>query len=263
MVANIKSGGVDVDTLFAAHVTNNAANLVGYRVAGGDIQTRFDPLSAPDQINAGSRIPTVNLTTSATGYAVNTDFSTIFCGNASQYSLTTPAGATGSRIGFVSPITLTHTITVSFSSAAALTNYFYYGGRILLSATHTAGTAADNTLATMFSNMGTLVIYDAGHYKTGAGGTISNATAGGSNTGNSLIILYNSTDGAPYTSTSYVVRMIANAAPGSATVLTITATLTINTSGTIADTYTGTYTSNVQQRNHPTQAVPTFSKTGP
>ena len=92
----------------------------------------------------------------------------------------------------------------------------------------------------------------------GGGGTITNASIGGSNIGTSSVALYNTTDGSPYTGSTYSVSMVANAAAGSATVLTITSVLTIVTAGTVADTYTGTYTSAVQQRNHPTQSVPTF-----
>jgi hypothetical protein len=264
MTANIQSAGTDLDTLFAAHVTNNAASATGYQVAGTDIQTRYDPLANPAQANLGSRIPATNIKTSATGWSANTDLATIFAGNAGQYSLTTPAGGTGSHAGFTSPITLTHTITITFASAAALTNYFNFGGRIQISASQSAGTSADTALGTMFTNMGTIVIYDAGHFQTdGSGGTVTNTGTGGSNIGTSSVALYNTTDGSPYTSTTYSMSMVANAAAGSATVLTITTTLTVTTAGTIADTYTGTYTSNVQQRNHSTQTVPTFSHTGP
>ena len=34
MTSNYKSNGTDLDSLFAAHVTNNAANLVNYKVKG-------------------------------------------------------------------------------------------------------------------------------------------------------------------------------------------------------------------------------------
>jgi len=259
MASNIQSTGTDLDTLFAAHVTNNAAFATGYQVVGVDIQTRYDPLAAPTQINVGSRIPAVNISTSAAGWPANIDLASIFCGNAGQYSLTTPANGTKSTTGWTSPKTWTHTLTVTFSSAVALTNYFFYGGRIQLSPSQTAGTTADNTLATMFNGVGTLVIYDQGHYRTGASGTITNAGTGGANVGTTPIALYNTTDGSPYSASTYSVSMVANAAAGSATVLTITTTLAIVTAGTIADTYTGTYTSTVQQRNYPTQSVPTFS----
>ena len=260
MPANIFSAGVDLDTLYAPFVSASPVSNIGYQVAGVDIRTRYDPLSNPAQQNLGSRIPAVNLTTSVSGWSANTNLSSIFCGNASQYSLTTPAGASQSTGGWVSPKTWTHTITISFSSAAALTNYFFFGGRIQVSASKSTGTAADNALASMFSSMGTIVIYDQGHYQTGgAGGTVQNPSIGGGNVGAALTNLYTATDGSPYTASNYVMRMQANAAAGSATVLTITTVLTTVTAGTVADTYTGTYSSNIQQRNHPTQGVPGFS----
>jgi len=258
MAANIQSGGVDLDTLFAPHVTNNAAGLVNYRVAGVDLQTRYDPLANPAQQNLGSRIPNTSLLTSAIAWSPNTDLAAIFCGNAGQYSLTTPAGGTKSTTGWTSPRTWTHTLTVSFASAAALTNYFFYGGRIQISPSQSAGTVADNTLATMFSNIGTIVIYDQGHFRTGSGGTVNNPGTGGSNIGTGSVSLFTANDGGVYSASTYSISMVANAAAGSATVLTITITLNIVTAGVIPDTYTGTYTSAIQQRNHPTQTVPTF-----
>jgi hypothetical protein len=262
MTTNIQSSGVDLDTLFAAHVTNNAPNPVGYQVAGVDIQNRYDVLSAPDNINAGSRVPATNIQVSTSGWTANTDLASIYCGNAAQYTLTTPANGTKTASVWTSPKTWTHTITITFANAAALTSYFLYGGRILLAPSQSAGTSADNTLATMFTGVGTIVVYDVGHYRTGASGTISNATIGGSNIGTSSTLLYNTTDGSPYTATTYSVSMVANAAAGSATVLTITTTLAIVTAGTIADSYSGTYTSAVQQRYYaPTQTIPTFGGT--
>ena len=259
MTSNYKSNGTDLDSLFAAHVTNNAANLVNYKVSGVDIQARFDPLSNPDQSNVGSRIPAINITTSSSGWSASTDLSTIFCGNAGQYSLTGSSSA--STVAFTSPVTISNTIIVTFSNAAALTNYFYYGGRIQLYCSHTGGsTAADAALATMFSNMGTIVIYDQGHFQAGGiSGTITNGSVGGSNIGTTSVSLYNISDGSPYSSTTYNISMIADAAAGSATRLTIILTLNVITAGSVIDNYTGTYTSYVQQRNHPSQSVPTIS----
>jgi hypothetical protein len=265
MASNILDNGTDLDTLFAAHVTSNSTYATGYQVVATDIQTRYDVLSAPNNVNAGARIPATGILTSNPSWAANTDLASIFCGNAGQYSLTTPSGAVGSLAGFTSPRTITYTCTITFASASALTNFFYYGGRIQLSCTHAGGsTAADTALAAMFSAMGTIIIYDAGHYQSGgSSGTIQNSTIGGSNIGTLSFQLFTMTDGTPYTSTGYVVSVVANAASGSATVLTITTTLTVATAGSVADSYTGTYTSNIQQRNHPSQSVATFGHTGP
>jgi len=266
MTANIRSSGTDLDTLFAPLAGANVVPyLTGYQVAGVDLRSRFDPIdvAVPNTVsNYGSRIPAVSIKTSSPSYSSNTDLASIFAGNAGQYSLTTPANGTKtSGGGWTSPKTWTHVLTITFSSAAALTNYFFYGGRIQLSSSQSAGTVADSTLATMFSDMGTIIIYDQGHYKTGAGGTLTNSGTGGSNIGTTPIALFNTTDGSPYTASTYSISMVANAAAGSATVLTITMTLSTVTAGTIADTYSGTFTSTVQQRNYPAQAVPTFGGT--
>lgn len=259
MAANISAGGIDLDSVFAQHVSSNAANPVGYQVSGTDIYTRYDPLSSPAQVNLGSRLPPISIRTSATGWSVNTDLASIFCGNAARYSLTSPSGGTkNSGGGWSSPKVWTHTITITFSNAAHLTEYFFYGGRIQLSANQSTGTLADITLGLMFADMGTIIIYDEGHFQTGTGGTLSNSGVGGSNIGTTPVTMYTTNDGSPYSASSYSISMVANAASGSATVLTITTVLDLVTLG-ISDTYTGTYTSVVQQRNHPTVAVPTFS----
>lgn len=260
MPSNFLSNGVDTDDLFAAFVANSPADDTGYQVSGIDIRTRYDIIANPALQNAGARIPSTGLLISATGYAPDTDLASVFCGNAGQYSLTTPAGGSqNTGGGWTSPRTWTHTLTVTFSNAAALTDYFFYGGRILIAPSQTTGTAADDALVTMFDDMGTLIIYDEGHYVSGTGGTVTNSGTGGSNIDTTPVALYNTTDGSPYTSTTYSVSIVANGAVGSATVLTITTVLNVVTAGSVDDIYTGTYTSSVQQRNHPTQDVPTFS----
>ncbi len=262
MTANYSQTGTDLDSLFAAHVTNNAAYPLAFQVGGVDIQTRYDPLINPANANAGSRLPAVGYSTSSPSWPADTNFSNIFCGNAGQYSLTTPAGGTKTSVtGWTSPRTWTHTLTITFANAGALGTYFFYGGRILIMPSQSAGTVADNTLATMFSNIGTIVIYDSGHYRTGAAGTVQNPTVGGSGIGTTPTAMFTCNDGSPYSSSTYNISMVANGAPGSATALTITIVLALVTGGTVVDTYTGAYTSAVQQRNYPAQTVPTFGGT--
>lgn len=256
MPSNILVNGVDTDTLFAAFVTNSPANNTGYQVSGTDIRTRYDIIANPAQANAGSRVPATGFLVSTTGYTADTDLASVFCGNASQYSISTPANGTRtSTAGWTAPRTWTHTLTVTFANAAALTNYFFLGGRIQITPSQSAGNANDTALAGMLTSVGTLIIYDQGHYRTGAGGTIVNAGTGGSNIGTTSTSLYTVSQGL-YTDVSYAVTMVADAAAGAATVLTITITLNLATS--VSTVYTGTYTSTVQQRNHPSQAVPTF-----
>lgn len=148
-----------------------------------------------------------------------------------------------------------------------MTSYFTYGGRILITAANngsfTAGTE-DALLQTMLSSMGTFVIYDQGHYRTGAGGVVNNAAIGALELGTTSTLFYTLTDGSPYNSSNYTITAVANAAAGSATVLTITIVLTLVQAGSVADSYNGTRVSQIQQRNYsgvvsPTQSAPTYS----
>lgn len=263
MTVNIDYFGTDLASIFETPAQGTVHANVLYLANGTDIAATFTNLSSVSTANGNiaSRIPPsgVLLTT-------GTDLSSVFAGASSNYSLTTPLAPT--HAGFTSPVTLTHTFTVTFASAAALTNYFKYGGRITLGPTQGTGTAADTDLAAMFTQIGKVIIYDAGTYISGAGAgvVINSGTTGGSNIGVTQTTLITATEATTYTSNTYVVKITANAATGSATVLTITAILSIVTNGTVVDSYTGTYTSTIQQRNYsgvvtPTQAAPTFATT--
>lgn len=254
MAANIFSSGVDLDSIFApAAGVNAVATNTGYQVNGADLRLRYDPVVNPNsQTNLGSRIPAISLTTNGT------NLSTLFCGNVGQYALTSPVGASKSQTGWVTPRTLTYSMVVTFTSAAAMTDYFYYGGRILIDPGHTSGTVADNTLSTALANAGIIVIYDQGHYRTGTSGTVSNATIGAVNASTTLTTFYSVNDGSPYSSSYFDIRVSQNAA-GTATALTVIMRLVTVRAGTVNDTYSGTFSLNIQQRNHPTQAVPVFS----
>lgn len=255
MPANILSAGIDLDTLFAPIAGANAVvTNTGYQAIGSDLRLRYDPIANPNsQSNLGSRIPDVNLTTNGT------NLSALFCGNVGQYALTAPVGASKTQVGWVTPRTLTYSMTVTFASAAAMTNYFYYGGRILIDPGHTTGTLADNTLSTALANAGIIVIYDLGHYRTGTTGTVSNPAMGAVNATISPTTFYSVNDGSPYTASYFDIRVLQNAAAGSATALTVIMRLVTVRAGTVNDTYSGTFSLNIQQRNHPTQAVPVFS----
>jgi len=263
MTANIQYKTTDLDSIFETPKQGTAAANVNYQVAGVDIAGRYTALAnvTTGNGNIAARIPPTGVLSSA-----GTDLSSIFAGAPAQYSLTTPLAPT--HAGFTSPTTLTHTFTVTFASAAALTSYFSYGGRIIVGPNQSAGTAADTNLQAMFAQVGTFIIYDVGNYISGAGSGIvlNNAAIGGSNIGVTQTTILTGTEATTYTSNTYVVKIQANAAAGSATVLTINIVLSIVTHGTIVDTYTGTYTSTIQQRNYsgfvtPTQTAPTLLTT--
>jgi hypothetical protein len=263
MTVNIQYKGTDLASIFENPALGTLHANVNYQSAGTDIANTFTNLASVSVANGNiaSRIPPTGILTSA-----GTDFSSIFAGASSNWTLTTPLAPT--HTGFTSPTTLTHTFTVTFASAAALTSYFNYGGRITIGPTQSAGTVADTDLNAMFTQIGKVVIFDVGTYITGAGSgiTVNNPNVGGTNIGTTQTTLVTATEATTYTSNTYTVKITANAAAGSATVLTITAILGIVTHGTVVDSYTGTYTSTIQQRNYtgvvtPTQSAPTFATT--
>ena len=222
MPANISYKGTDLDSIFETPRVGTAAANTNYQVAGVDISNRFTALAARSEAggNAGARVPPTGILTSA-----GTDLANLYAGAPGQYSVTSLASITGAALTVGATVARTHSFTLTFASAAALTNYFTYGGRIQITAantgTYSAG-SANALLQTMLSSMGTLIIYQTGHYRTGAGGTVNNAATGGSNIGTTSTLLYTLTDGSPYGASTYTVTMVANAAAGSATTVTLT-----------------------------------------
>lgn len=267
MTANIQYKGTDLDSIYENPILGAATTTRNYQVSGVDISGRYTALAnvTTGNGNIATRIPPTGILTSA-----GTDLSSIFAGAPGQYSTTTLATATSSTTKTIGATqTLTHVFTVTFASAAALTNYFTYGGRIQIAAANTGtftANTADAKLQTMLASMGTMIIYDVGHYRTGAGGTVNNAAVGGQNIGTTSTSLYSLTDAAPYGSCTYTISMVANAVAGSATVLTFTITLTLVQGGVVSDSYAGVRTSTIQQRNYsgvvtPTQSAPTYTLT--
>lgn len=265
MVANIQYQGTDLDNIYETPRLGAATTNRNYLVSGVDISGRFTALSSTTEGNGNisTRIPPTGILLSN-----GTDLSSIFAGNPSQYSittLTTQSAATTRTVG--ATVNLTHQFTLTFSNAAAMTNYFTYGGRILITAANNGSFSAgteDAILQTALASMGTFVIYDTGHYRTGAGGTVNNSTIGALELGTTPVLFYTLTDGTPYSSSDYTITAVANAAAGSATVLTITIVLTLVQAGSVADSYNGTRVSQIQQRNYsgavtPTQAAPTYA----
>ena len=259
MTANIQYKGTDLDNIFENPILGAATSARNFKVAGVDISSRYTALAnvTTGNGNIAARIPPTGILTSA-----GTDLSSIFAGKPSNWALTSPLVPT--HVGFTSPTTLTHTFTVTFASNQARLDYFYYGGRLILTPGQSGGSTADTDLLLMFNQIGSTVIYDTGHYITGTGTgvTVSNSGLGGANVGTTAIQFLSATEGTLYTGNTYVINANVNAA---GTILTISIILSIVTHGTIVDTY-GTYTSLVQQRNYngsvtPTQAAPTFATT--
>lgn len=264
-MSNIFYQGTNIDSIYETPRLGTATTNRNYLVSGVDIADRYTALANVSIANGNiaTRVPSTGILLSN-----GTDLSSIFAGNPGQYTVSTLTTQSSSTVRTVtSTSTFTHSFTCTFASAAALTNYFNFGGRIQITASNAgsfgAGTA-DLLLQNALSSIGTIVIYDVGHYRTGAGGTVNNAGVGGANLGTTSTTFYTLNIGAPYGTSSYVVTAVANAAAGSATVLTITITLTLVKSGTIDDVYSGTRSSVIQQRRYsgvvpPTQSAPTYA----
>ena len=267
MVANISYSGTDIDSIYETPRLGTARADVNYQVAGLDIANRFTSLGSATVTNGNiaTRIPPTGILTSA-----GIDFSSMFVGNPSQYSITTlasPSGSTTKTVG--STATLTHQFTVTFTSATALAAYFKFGGRIQISAANGAGaSAADIALTSMFSSMGTFVMYENGTYRTGTGGTVAIPSVGATNFGSpsGTVTFFTLTDGSPYGTSGYTITIAANNTVGSVTAFTFTCTVTLAQAGSVADSYAASRTSFIRQRNYSgvipsTQPSPTYTQT--
>lgn len=258
MPSNIKANGVDLDTLFAPHVVNDAAYATGYKVGGVDISNRYDPLANAANQNKGSRIPALGIKTTNSSWPDNTDLASIFCGNILQYS--TAASLTSSTTtGWGSISQLIHEVSVTFATAQARSDFFFFGGRIILSASRTGGTVSANNTAfsNMLANAGMINFYDAGTYATGTG-TVA-ASIGNSSLTSSFQQIYFTTSSALYSNDYYKIEVRTS----SSNVLLFRMTFQNGGAGFVADTLNGTLTSNVAHRRYPAQAAPAVANTIP
>ena len=176
-----------------------------------------------------------------------------------NYVITTPPGGTLSYVPWISPITIERTLLVTFTDETELNNYFSTGGRIQLSFSHGLGTLADNTLSTMFADIGLIIVYGQGTFQTGGNaGSLLGPTIGGLNATETYQTLYTINDGTPFYSASNFKIEMRRPFTITSPYLEFLMTLDIVTAGTIPDTYIGTLTSNIQQRNLTGVTVPTF-----
>lgn len=269
MTSNINYKGTDLDFIYENPQLGAPTLYKNWSVAGVDIATRYTSLDNVSEINGNiaTRIPPTQVLFS--GIVGNNDLSDYFAGNPGQYSITTLDSESSSTVRTISTrTTFTHQFTVTFTSAQALTDYFYYGGRIMISAANEgsfmAGTP-DSVIQKMLSEFGTVILYDEGHYKTGTGGFIYNNTVGANDLGTSTVLLFATNVGEYYyTPIGYTISARANAAPGSATALVFTILLILSDDGGTADVYEGTRVSNIQQRNYSgvvpdVQPAPTYT----
>ncbi len=266
MPSNIFYQGFDLDDLYEYPRQGTPAAPRSFLVNSVDISDRYTSLASTSVAdgNIASRIPLTGVLSSA-----GVDLSETFAGNPSQYSISSLASPESSTPRTVtSTSTFTHQFTLAFPSAAALEEFFHFGGRVLISAENAGSFPAgseDKSLQDAWAGMESVTVYDMGTYCTGLLGTVNNPNVGGSNIGTTPVTLYTLPVAGTYGSNTYTIAVVANAAAGSATTLTFTITLSLTRSGSVNDTYDGTRASIIQQRNYsglvsPTQSPPTYSQ---
>jgi PKD repeat protein len=199
------------------------------------------------------------------------DVSSIFATLLNMTDIATPSNTNVSVTGwqvFNSEKQFIHTITVTFSNAQALIDYFNAGGEIYLYPAYMPpGVGFDQYLYLLFDGFRKVTISGTNTSVAFPGYTnyppILNSTVGGKNIGTTEVLLFRTNyargEGPGFGSitNSYSVYLKANAALGSATVLTIRTVLQIPV-GTF-NTYSNTYSSTVKYRYSTLAPIPTFS----
>jgi len=255
MASNISSSGVDLDSLFAARVSA-ARPIVNYQVLGTDISQRYESISSanytlsatPPTIFIGQRIPIV------TNIKANsTDLSSLFCGNASLYSITAPAFSPTNIVARTLPwsTTVVFTFTATWSTTVNFTSFWANGGRIQLSASRVGGSATlgNAAITNLLSlNLGTVVVADTATYITGSGvNSVTTSTRyGGTNFPVALTNIASVTGQAsPYAADVVVVQGQTNVSQNR---ITISMRITPADSGVVFNPIDGTLTPSVQYR---------------
>lgn len=199
------------------------------------------------------------------------DVSSIFATLLNMTDIATPSNTNVSVTGwqvFNSEKQFIHTITVTFSNAQALIDYFNAGGEIYLYPAYMPpGVGFDQYLYILFDGFRKVTISGTNTSVTFPGYSnytpILNSTVGGKNIGTTEVLLFRTNyprgegPGLEAITNSYSVYLKANAAVGSATVLTIRTVLQIPAGS--FNTYSNTYSSTIKYRYSTLAPIPTFS----
>jgi len=233
-----RANGVLFDDLFEA---GSSSTVTDYS-EGGIPFTNIYKTIEKDQ-----RIPDI-------GYAsAGTDLARRFKGNISQFSNTsrlTSTRTTAWNGGII------HDFTVTFGSVAIRDNFFTFGGRIIVSASRTGGSAtAKNAEWTSLLN-------DAGNVELARRETFNNtetqvSAIGANDLTSSFQLLFTESGSSPYTSALYRVY----ARNLSTTQIGIRVRFDDGASGVIDENIDGTIRSFVNERKHPSQTSPSFTTT--
>lgn len=188
------------------------------------------------------------------GYSSNgTDLAQLLKGNISQYAntlrLTTTRTTAWNGV-------ITYDVDVTWSTTTLMSNFFLYGGRIILSASRTGGSAtAKNAEWTSLLN-------DAGNIELARNETYQNtetqvSTRGYLDLTGSFQVLYQEVGSSPYTNAIYTVYALI-----SGTTITFRIRFDDGASGIVDENIDGTLSSFVNERKHPSQETPTFNRIG-
>ena len=136
-------------------------------------------------------------------------------------NMATDTGITSSKTSSWSG-TENHIFTVTFASANAARHFFNSGGEIRFAGSRSGGSSTDQNTdwTNLLSNMGTIKFAEGATTYTGSGGTAASVGFDDLTTSNQQI--FTATGAGNYSSNDYTVNAKADAAYGSATVLTFT-----------------------------------------
>lgn len=235
-MSNYFVNGVNLDTFYLPRETVKRPN-VQYASASVDLSQRYESLKR------SQRIPHTPY------YSSSTNFSDLFMGNPIQYSVTNRLSNSRTSQWFNS---LTYDVNVTFSSLSHYNEFFFYGGRIRISASHTnTSTSKNNSWNQLLSNAGVIEISEVETYRNDS---ILVSSVGATNVSSSLTTVYNLTSGL-YTDNYYRIRIrrVSN------TVLNIQVIFYDGISGTIDEPVAAATSCFVAERRHPTVGVPTYT----
>lgn len=236
-MSNYFNNGINLDNYFLIRETAKRTN-VRYANAGVDLSERYESLKR------SQRIPPLSYNTSSV------NFSDMFMGNPIQYTTSNRLTSARSSQWFSE---ISYNINVTFSSVTHYQQFFFYGGRIRLSAAHSNTTTLKNSSWNqLLSGVGIIEIGEVETYRNDSQ-TVS--SVGATNVSSSYSSVYTATAGV-YTDNFFriSIRRVSN------TVLNILVIFYDGLSSNIDEPVSGSTICYVSDRRHPTIAAPSYSE---
>lgn len=161
-MSNYQSNGTDLDSIFQARTSTKIAN-VGFLNNGTDISNLYEPLAN------NQKVPNVNL------QANGNDLSNLFMGNNGQYIITERVTTTRTNAWNGNIDT---DVEIIFSSASQRTDFFTFGGRIIIEAELTGANQDKETdWANVFNAAGSIQIGKLNTYRNAPGTSVGSIGA--------------------------------------------------------------------------------------